>query len=103
MEALGRESPALATARRPVTEFAEMLEHHDANSFEPWLAAAAESELRAFAAGIRRDCDAVLAALLSQWSNGQVEGQVNRVKLVKRSMDGRAGFALLRKRVLRAA
>ena len=74
MEALGRESPALATARRPVTEFAEMLEHHDANSFEPWLAAAAESELRAFAAGIRRDCDAVLAALLSQWSNGQVEG-----------------------------
>jgi transposase len=80
-----------------------MLEHHDANSFEPWLAAAAESELRAFAAGIRRDCDAVLAALLSQWSNGQVEGQVNRVKLVKRSMYGRAGFALLRKRVLRAA
>ena len=103
VEALGRESPALATARRLVTEFAEMLEHHDANSFEPWLAAAAESELRAFAAGIRRDCDAVLAALLSQWSNGQVEGQVNRVKLVKRSMYGRAGFALLRKRVLRAA
>ncbi len=39
----------------------------------------------------------------TRWSNGQVEGQVNRVKLVKRSMYGRAGFALLRERVLRAA
>lgn len=103
VEALGSESPELATARRLVTEFAEMLEHQDANALEPWLAAAGESELRAFAAGIRRDYDAVLAALLFQWSNGQVEGQVNRVKLVKRSMYGRASFALLRKRVLRAA
>lgn len=74
-----------------------------ANALAPWLAAAGESELKSFAAGIRRDYDAVLAALLFQWSNGQVEGQVNRVKLVKRSMYGRAGFALLRKRVLRAA
>jgi transposase len=103
VEALGSESPALATARRLVREFVEMLDHHDANALEPWLAAAGDSELRAFAAGVRRDCDAVLAALLFQWANGQVEGQVNRVKLVKRSMYGRAGFALLRKRVLRAA
>jgi transposase len=102
-EALGRESPALATARRLVREFVAMLEHHDANALEPWLAAAGDSELRAFAAGVRRDHDAVLAALRFPWSNGQVEGPVNRVKLVKRSMDGRAGFALLRKRVLRAA
>lgn len=45
----------------------------------------------------------MLAALLFQWSNGQAEGQVNRVNLVKHTMYGRAGFALLRKRVLRAA
>jgi transposase len=103
VEALGSEAPALATARRLVTEFAAMLEHQDANALRPWLAAAGESELRAFAAGIRRDYDAVLAALLVPWSNGQVEGQVNRVKLLKRAMYGRASFALLRKRVLRAA
>ncbi len=103
VEALGSESPDLATARRLTTEFAEMLGHHDADALDPWLAAAGESELKSFAAGVRRDYDAVLAALLFQWSNGQVEGQVNRVKLVKRSMYGRAGFGLLRKRVLRAA
>jgi transposase len=103
VEALGSESPDLATARRLTTEFAEMLGHHDADALDPWLAAADESELKSFAAGVRRDYDAVLAALLFQWSNGQVEGQVNRVKLVKRSMYGRAGFGLLRKRVLRAA
>jgi transposase len=103
VEALGSESPDLATARRLTTEFAEMLGHHDADALAPWLAAAGESELKSFAAGVRRDYDAVLAALLFQWSNGQVEGQVNRVKLVKRSMYGRAGFGLLRKRVLRAA
>lgn len=103
MEALGGESPHLATARRLVTEFVEMPEHHDANGLAPWLAAAGESKLKSFAVGIRRDYDAVLAALLFQWSNCPVEGQVNRVKLVKRIMYGRASFALHRKRVLRAA
>jgi len=103
VEALGSEFPELATCRRLVTEFAEMRENQDANALETWLVAAGESELKSFAARIRRDDDAVLAALLFQWSKGQVEGQVNRVKLIKRSMYGRAGFALLRKRVLRAA
>ena len=61
---------------------------------------AADTELRSFAAGIRRDRDAVLAAIVFPWSNGQVEGQVGRLELLKRSTYGRCGFPLLRQRVL---
>jgi transposase len=50
-----------------------------------------------------RDKDAILAALDLPWSNGQVEGQVHRLKMIKRQMYGRAGFDLLRLRVLNAA
>jgi transposase len=67
-----------------------------------WLRAAERSgcrELRLFAAGVRQDESAVT----EQWSNGPVEGQVNRLKTIKRQMYGRAGFDLLRARVRRAA
>jgi transposase len=71
-----------------------------------WLARVQElnvaRELRGFAAGLTRDEAAVKAALSLEWSNGQVEGQVNRLKLLKRPMFGRAGFVLLRSRFLRA-
>ena len=80
-----------------------MLTAKDQNALATWQADAEGSELGAFAAGLRRDYDAVLAAVVFTWSNGQVEGQVNRLKLLKRTMYGRASFALLRKRVLRAA
>lgn len=69
----------------------------------PWLGAAARSgvtELRRFASGLWRDYRAVAAAMTLPWSNVQVEGQVNRLKLIKRSMYGRASFDLLRLRVL---
>ena len=56
-------------------------------------------ELRAFAEGLRQDEAAASAAIREPWSNGQVEGQVNRLKLIKRSAFGRAGFRLLRARV----
>lgn len=98
--------PALADARTMVDEFARLLERHDADALFAWLTAAERSEvreLRAFAAGVRRDQDAVLAAVLFPWSNGQTEGQVHRLKLLKRAMYGRAKFDLLRKRVLHAA
>jgi transposase len=54
--------------------------------------AAEASELRSLATGLQRDRDAVLAALCFRWSNGQVEGQVHRLKLIKRAMYGRASF-----------
>ncbi len=68
-----------------------------------WLAEAARSELRAFAAGLHQDEQAVRAALLLPWSSGQVEGQVTRLKLVKRQGYGRAKLDLLNSRLLRAA
>jgi transposase len=58
--------------------------------------------LHTLAAGIDRDRDAVIAGLTLPWSSGVVEGHVNRIKMLKRQMFGRAGFALLRKRVLLA-
>ena len=56
--------------------------------------------LESFASGIHRDYLAVKAAYSLPWSNGQVEGQVNRLKFIKRQMFGRANFDLLRLRVL---
>ncbi len=70
---------------------------------DSWLSkveASAIPELQRFANGLERDKAAVLAGLTLIHSNGQTEGQVTRIKLIKRMMFGRAGFALLRQRVL---
>lgn len=56
-----------------------------------------------YAGGLRADHAAVQAGLTREWSNGQVAGQVHRLKLLKRQMDGRAGLDLLRRRVLATA
>ena len=102
VEAICTESSALAAVHSLAMEFRGMLKTHDPNALALSLDTAERSELRSLAAGLRRDKDAVLAAILFRWSNGQVEGQVNRLKLIKRTMYGRAGFALLRRRVLAA-
>ena len=73
---------------------------------EAWIASARASqiaEMAGFSLGLSRDRAAVEAALSLSWSNGQAEGQVNRLKMLKRQMYGRAGFDLLRARVLHAA
>jgi len=101
--ALCAECPALGEARTLGDQFVRMLHERDVSALDPWLIATEQSELRAFAAGLQRDRAAVLAALRYEWSNGQVEGQINRLKLTKRAMFNRAGFALLRARVLHAA
>ena len=59
-----------------------------------------EKELCSFAKGLKTDWEAVKAAVIFDWSNGKTEGNVNRLKLIKRKMYGRAKFDLLRKRVL---
>ena len=87
-------------------EFAGMVRKQVAVPLAEWLAKAEGSgcaELRGFAAGLRLDEAAVTAALIESWSNGPVEGQVNRLKFIKRSMFGRAGWRLLRARVKRKA
>ena len=80
-----------------------MVRERQAPALEDWLARATANglpELQTFAAGIERDKPAVAAARSLSFSNGQVEGQVNRVKLIKRMAYGRANFDLLRQRVL---
>jgi transposase len=59
--------------------------------------------LARFAAGLRRDFAAISAALKLPWTTSPVEGQISRLKMLKRTMYGRAGFGLLRARVLHAA
>lgn len=83
-------------------EFAAQIRKSGKQTFADWLAEVAGSgcaELRSFADGLRQDQAAVSAALTEPWSNGPVEGQVNRLKTIKRQMYGRAGFQLLRARV----
>ena len=85
--------------------FAALARKSAPGSLGDWLAKAegAEcAEMRAFAGSLRQDEAAVTAALTEAWSNGPVEGHVNRLKLIKRSMYGRAGWELLRARVRRA-
>ncbi len=83
-----------------------MVRERQHEKLENWLEraeASGQTALRSFAGGIRRDYAAVRAALSLPFSNGPVEGQVNRLKFLKRQMYGRAKFDLLRKRVLYAA
>jgi hypothetical protein len=73
---------------------------------DSWLVDANTSGIRAVqtsAAGLQQDEAAFKAALTLPWSNGQAEGQVNKLKLIRRQMYGRASFDLLRRRVLLAA
>jgi len=65
--------------------------------------AATGTPLEGFAEGLGKDLAAVRAALETPWSTGPVEGQISRLKTIKRTMYGRAGFGLLRSRVLHAA
>ena len=98
--------PQIREASQLTADFGRLVRARDRPALSAWLERAQSSELpefRSFAVGIRRDQPAVEAALSSDWSNGQTEGQINRLKCLKRQMYGRAKFDLLRQRVLRAA
>ncbi len=88
--------PALATARILAGRFTEMVRYGMEAALAPWLEEAEDSMPDALARGLRKDCDAVAAALTGPWSNGQTEGQINRLKMLKRQMYGRAGVATLK-------
>ena len=96
-------SPALAAVRDLAQRFGALIRAHTADALTPWLADAEDGELGCFAAGLRQDEQAVRAALTQPWSSGQVEGQVTRLKLVKRQGYGRAKLDLLRARLIHAA
>jgi transposase len=97
--------PTIARAYELAQAFAKMARERNGQVFEAWLTSVAASgitELQRFASGLLDDRAAVEAGLTQVWSNGQTEGQINKLKLVKRQMYGRAKFDLLRCRVLAA-
>ena len=97
--------PHLDALAGHVTEFAKILTSRHGQRLDAWIAAADASDLQdlhSFTHGLKRDHDAVLAGLTLPYSSGAVEGNVNRLKMIKRQTYGRAGSALLRKRVLLA-
>ncbi len=98
-------SPSAQTAYRLAQAFMQMIREHTGEQLDIWLAEVEASHLpewESFARGIQHDKAAVLAGLTLPWSQGPVEGHVNRLKLIKRSMYGRAKLPLLRARVLHA-
>ena len=83
--------------------FVKMVKERLATKLDSWIADSKSIDviqIQNFAWGLQQDHDAVYAALATEWSNGQTEGQVNRLKFIKRQMYGRAKFDLLRLRVL---
>jgi transposase len=97
--------PTFGQLYRLTVQFTEMLRNRQPEQLRPWLDAAEASglaELKSLADGMERDYAAVEAALRLPYSTGPVEGNINRLKLIKRSGYGRAGFDLLRLRVLEA-
>ena len=104
LAAIRARCPHLDALAGHVTSFAQMMTARTGeDDLETWLAAAQTSDLpqlRSFAHGIRLDQQAVTNGLTLPWSSGTVEGTVNKIKMLKRQMYGRASFTLLRKRVI---
>ncbi|MED7947407.1 transposase [Streptomyces sp. BE303] len=98
--------PALAATAEHVRNFAELMSNRRGRQLKQWIAAVQSDQapaLAAFATGLLTDLDAVVAGLSLRYSSGAVEGHNNKIKMLKRQMFGRAGFDLLRLRVLHAA
>ena len=93
-------SPEIGVCAEVAREFFRILRSRDLSAWTKWRDSASHSPLASFARHLCRDEAAVQAALKYNWSNGPVEGNVHRLKLIKRSMYGRASFDLLRARVL---
>lgn len=105
IEQLLRLCPAIGQIKGLGQSFQNMVRERDVKQLDEWLGTAKGSgikEMVSFAEGLGKDQEAVAGALSYQWSNGQTEGQINRLKLIKRQMYGRAKFELLRARVLYA-
>jgi transposase len=103
---LERQHHDVAEAMGLAQDFAAIVRQRQADRFDAWLTRAVASgvaPLRRFARGLLADYEAVKAGLRLPWSNGPVEGHINRLKMLKRQMFGRAKLDLLSRRFLRAA
>jgi transposase len=99
-------SPEIEQAQSLTQRFIGLMRERKSEEFDAWLGEAEHSgvaEMKAFAKGLKQDYAAVKAGLTYEWSQGQVEGQINRLKTLKRAMFGRANLDLLKARVLKAA
>jgi transposase len=106
LEQMCQVSEELSTAYKLSQDFLSLLKERRASELKEWIRAAKSShvtELKSFAKSVQQDYAAIYAACSLPWSQGQVEGQINRLKCIKRQMYGRAQFDLLRLRVLHAA
>ena len=95
--------PEIIAAREIVDAFHRLLRSGDADALGPWLEAALASPVASFARGIAADRAAVAAAIALVWSNGQTEGNICKLKTLKRQMGGRANLDLLKARLMTAA
>jgi transposase len=103
LDRLLQSSEEVSTIRSLLHQFLNMVRQRKSEKLRSWMEAALKSgiaELKSFVAGIERDYDAVKEALRLPWSQGITEGKVNKLKTIKRVMYGKAGFALLRQRLL---
>ena len=94
--------PALVEARKLIESFQLMVRDKLVTDIDPWIATASRSLIASFARGVIKDKAAVCAAITEPWSNGQTEGQITKLKLVKRQMYGRAKIDLLQARLVGA-
>lgn len=92
--------PSLVAARNLLLRFQTMVRTRNSGELRPWIDEARDSLMASFAVGLAADHQAVAAALIEPWSNGQTEGQITKLKLVKRQMYGRAKLDLLRARLM---
>ena len=103
LDRLAVECPDSTRIRRMALDFRDALASGDSLQLRNWIEWVKRCEIGPivrFAWGLTKDISAVYAAVDTEWSSGQVEGQINRLKTLKRQMYGRAGFPLLRARVL---
>jgi transposase len=94
--------PTLVEAREIIAEFHLMIRRKVEAGLTPWIERARASLVASFANGVVKDEAAVRAAMTSPWSNGQTEGQITRLKFVKRQMYGRGKIDLLQTRLIGA-
>jgi transposase len=94
--------PSLVEAREIITEFHTMIRRKADMTLTSWIERARVSLVASFANGVTKDEAAVRAAITSPWSNGQTEGQITRLKLVRRQMYGRGKIDLLQARLIGA-
>lgn len=100
--AIEEQLPDPVEARDIVESFHEMLRRKSKDDLDTWINRAAASLISPFANGVIRDRAAVQNAITSIWSNGQTEGQITKLKLIKRQMYGRGKLDLLEARIVGA-